>query len=107
VDFEAFLQHVRDGATVDDAAALCDVLPDELDAEMAREPDARRRLARAEAEFRARMTRVLRDAAEVNRAVTAARHFLTRAPRDTQLRLDFAGPAVVRLTMPDNGRENP
>lgn len=103
-DFPTFLDHLRAGLAEDDAAALVDVLPEDLDAWLATVPDARRQMAKAQAEFRLRMTRVLVDCAEVTRSVTAARHFLQRPVRSKQLELDFAGKATVVLDLPDNGR---
>lgn len=105
-DFAAFLDHLRSGLSEEDAAALVGLLPDELDGWLAGVPDAKRQVLRAQAEFRARMTRVLVEAAEVNRSVTAAKHYLTRPARERQLKLDFtpADNVTVTLDLPPNER---
>lgn len=105
-EFLHFLELIEQGLSVEDAAVLADsILPEEVDAWLDQIPEGRRQLARSEAKFRARMHKVLIDAAEIRTSVTAAKHYLTRKTdnRD-QMKLDFTGTATVTMDMPDNGR---
>lgn len=106
--WKRFLERVRAGAEVEDAAALEGILPGEIDSYLDRTPTRRRALAAAEAAFRVDMTRVLSDAAQVKQSISAAQALLKRKlPNRNQLRLDFErGPIAITLDMPDNTREN-
>lgn len=107
-DFRKFLEHVENGLSAEDSAALtCGVLPAEFEGWLETFENGRRELVKAEAKFRLRMTTVMVDAAEIKRSVTAAAHFLKRKePNRAQMSIDFSGsgPAKLVLEMPDNGR---
>ena len=106
LDFPAFLDLLREGVLQEDAAALLDVLPNELPALLAEVPDAERKIAKAEAEFRRSMTRVLVDVAQVRQSVTAARALLARKDAGKQMTLSFNPGEGFSLDMPGNGRQS-
>lgn len=92
---------------VEDAFALEDILPEEIDTYLDEASTRRRQLRKAEAEFKQSLTAVLVEAIEIRKDTKSAQFFLKRATKDrNQLSLRFEGsaPATLTLEMPDNGR---
>jgi hypothetical protein len=99
VDLEALLNDLRAGLVLEDAAALQGVEAEEIE----NDPEVRKQVRKAEAEFAQRMTRILVDVAEVRQDVKSATFLLKRPKRNRdQMTLRFEGSTVLEL--PSNGR---